>query len=143
MTQMQVLPPEVVTVIVPPGKYVLGDPCYVVPKEDWDDLLASCDYFNHPVGLVHGFQVLAFSTRYGDGTYCCNRGHKYGVDAGIIGLVPFAYAEEHDPSLSQIVEFQYNVKCTRDAEGVLTFGGIEIDTSGNNPCNWDEEDDEE
>ena len=139
---MQVLPPEVVTVIVPPGKYVLGDPCYVVPGKDWDDLLGSCDYFNHPVGLIHGYQILAFSTRWGDGTYCDNRGKKYPVDAGLIGLVPADYAEGYNDQASHIVEFQYNVKCTRDAEGVLTFGGIEIDTSGNNPYNPDEDDDE-
>jgi hypothetical protein len=39
-----------ISVVVPKGAYILGDPCYVVPDKDWGDLLASCNYFNAPVG---------------------------------------------------------------------------------------------
>ena len=41
-----------ISVVVPKGAYILGDPCYVVPDKDWGDLLASCNYFNAPVGKV-------------------------------------------------------------------------------------------
>ena len=128
MTQMQVLPPEIIKVIVTPGKYVLGDPCYVVPQEDWQPLLESCDYFNLPVGLCKGYQVLAFSTKYGDGTYADNKRRHYPVDAGLIGLVPWAYAIGVDPELSQVVEFKNSTTCTRTSDGVLTFGNIVINT---------------
>ena len=128
MTQMQVLPPETIKVIVPPGKYVLGDPCYVVPQEDWQPLLESCDYFNLPVGLCKGFQVLGFSTKYGDGTYADNQHRHYPVDAGLIGLVPIEYAIGVDPELSQVVEFKNSTTCTRTSDGVLTFGNIVINT---------------
>ena len=57
------------TVYVPAGKYVIGDPCYTVPNDDWETLLQSCDYFNRPVGISGGFEVLAFPTQYGDGVY--------------------------------------------------------------------------
>jgi len=74
------------SVVVPKGAYILGDPCYVVPNADWGALLASCNYFNEPVGSVGDFKVLAFGTKWGDGCYPDNKGNKYGVDAGLIGL---------------------------------------------------------
>ena len=135
---MQVLPPETIKVIVPPGKYVLGDPCYVVPDADWQALLESCDYFNLPVGTINGWQVLAFSTKYGDGTYADNKRRHYPVDAGLIGLVPWSYAEDVNPEYSHIVEFSFNTVCSRNEDGVLTFGTISIDTNAD-----DMHDDEE
>ena len=139
---MQVLPPETIKVIVPPGKYVLGDPCYVVPQEDWQPLLESCDYFNLPVGLCKGFQVLAFSTKYGDGTYADNKRRHYPVDAGLIGLVPWAYAENVNPEYSHIVEFSFNTVCSRNTDGTLTFGAISIET-GDDASYSDEEEAQE
>src|SRR3954453_15957780 len=49
-------------VIVPPGKYVLGDPCYSVPEDQWDELPASSRDFTLPIGRIDEHQVLAFST---------------------------------------------------------------------------------
>ena len=128
MTQMQVLPPETIKVVVPPGKYVLGDPCYVVPNEDWQSLLKSCDYFNLAIGTVHGYQILAFSTKYGDGTYTDNKHRYYPVDAGLIGLVPCSYAKDANSEYSHIVEFSFNTVCSRHKDGTLTFGSISIET---------------
>jgi hypothetical protein len=41
-----------VDVVVPAGQYVLGDPCYAVPDDKWDELLDSCNYFENPVGHI-------------------------------------------------------------------------------------------
>jgi len=128
MTIMHVLPPTTIRVEVAAGKYVLGDPCYVVPDLDWQDLLKSCEYFEQPIGEVHGHQVLGFSTRWGDGTYADNQHRHYPVDAGLIGLVPIEYAIGVDPELSQVVEFKNSTTCTRTSDGVLTFGNIVINT---------------
>lgn len=113
------------SVVVPAGKYVLGDPCYVVPDKDWGDLLASCNYFNQPVGSVGDFKVLSFGTKWGDGCYRDNNGNIYPVDAGMIGLVPFAYAEIESDSV--IVSFSEPTLCQND-DGILKFGSYVIDT---------------
>ena len=124
------------TVLVPAGKYVLGDPCYVVPNDDWDELLQSCGYFaENCIGFVRRedrsrINVLAFGTMWGDGCYFDNKGREYPVDAGLIGLVPLAYAnhEELDED-TVIVEFTKPTKCTKHEGGRLVFGDIVIDTN--------------
>jgi hypothetical protein len=122
------------TVNVQAGKYVLGDPCYTVRDEDWSLLLSSCDYFTHPVGKVSNIEVLAFSTKWGDGEYKDNKGNTYGVDAGLIGLVPLEYAEPTEGSV--IVDFKRLTKCSRTEEGLLIFGDYVINT---NPDEYEDE----
>lgn len=114
------------SVVVPRGAYILGDPCYVVPDADWDALLQSCNYFNEPVGKVGDFKVLAFGTKWGDGCYPDNKGNTYPVDAGLIGLVPVAYATA-DWNDSTLVVFENETLCTND-DGILKFGDYVVDT---------------
>lgn len=122
-------------VIVPAGKYILGDPCYYIQDDDWSPLLESCDYFNQPIGQIGGFNVLAFGTKYGDGSYLDQHKNEYGVDAGIIGLVPLAYEGKPDHG-NQEIEFKHDSECWDD-NGVLHFGSIVINTAGG-----DEDEDE-
>lgn len=85
---------------LPPGQYYLGDPCYVIATEFWDDFCKAIDaadeeYPEYPGynGVIFEFQghkVFVTATNYGDGSYLDNLGNKYGVDAGIIGLIPEA-----------------------------------------------------
>jgi hypothetical protein len=122
-----------VEVTVPAGQYVLGDPCYAVPYEDWDDLLASCNYFQNPIGLItkdftKKFFVLGFSTRWGDGCYAGSDGKEYPVDAGLIGLVPIELVEDLSEHYGNIVTFNKETICSSNGDGKLRFGGIVIDT---------------
>jgi hypothetical protein len=122
-----------VDVIVPAGQYVLGDPCYAVPDEHWDDLLASCDYFHSPVGYVNvgytkKFRVLGFGTRWGDGCYAGSDGKEYPVDAGLIGLVPIELVEDVSEHYGNIVTFNKDTICSSNGDGKLRFGSIIIDT---------------
>lgn len=136
-----------VEVEVPAGQYILGDPCYAVPEDEWMELLESCDYFDNPIGKITRrdksyYRIVAFSTRWGDGSYSGTDGNIYPVDAGLIGLVPIqllgsdAHALRDD--LSKIVTFYTPTKCSSDGEGKLRFGHITIDTD---PA--DEEEDDE
>jgi hypothetical protein len=131
---MELLPVRSFSVVVPPGTYVLGDPCYTVAVDDWQVLLESCDYFNTPIGEVKGHKILGFSTMYGDGVYRGSDGKHYPVDAGLIGLVPYDYAAStvrDNRKIVQLVKLDYPTLCTRSQEGMLTFGGIKIDTENN------------
>lgn len=127
---MQIIKSRAFTVQVPTGRYVLGDPCYSVPNECWDELLASCEYFNEPIGTVNGIKVLAFSTKWGDGCYRDQFGHEYDVDAGLIGLVPISLAIKGDNVYTTIVDFIGSNICSTDGNGLLTFGKYVIDTDG-------------
>ncbi len=150
-----------VSVIVPPGRYILGDPCYSISGDHWDELLETCDYFEQPVGHVsvsvpaknfvyERFHVLGFQTAYGDGTYKGSDGNSYSVDAGLIGLVPVELAEalgaldETSPNYVSgkvIVEFHVPTTCSNEG-GYMKFGNIVIDTEGYDEDDYEGEDDD-
>lgn len=125
-------------VIVPAGTYMLGDPCYFVPRKDWMELLKSSDYFNSPVGVTNGNQVFAFNTAHGDGIYSDNLGNCYPVDAGLIGLTPFDYTTDTSERLGNLVTFAEYTICSCE-DGVLTFGDIVINTDRGSGTEEDDE----
>lgn len=126
-------------VTAPAGEYFVGDPCYAVPNEQWDELLESCDYFNQPIGRAGEHEVLAFSTQYGDGTYRDTSGHTYSVDSGMIGITPMAMTNKSRKELKRlgrIVNFECPVLASNHENGRIVFSGIEIETG-------DQEDDQD
>lgn len=134
------------TIMVPAGKYWIGDPCYSVPDEDWDDLLLTCDYFQgSAVGTCpNGAKVLGFGTAYGDGEYFDGNGRGYPVDAGLIGLVPVIEGwNREDSGVGKedgvyLIEFTKDTLCASSQDGrYLKFGDLVIDTD---PEEADEED---
>lgn len=76
--------------VVKSGKgFYLGDVCYVLSDDVYYDVWGKTGYedgYCEVPGIGFGFAV--GGTAYGDGTYSDGTGHIYGVDAGVIGLVP-------------------------------------------------------
>lgn len=128
-----------IQVVVPPGKYWLGDPCYVIRDEDWLPWLEATNYTKEDnlLGEIPNtkHEAVGFRTRFGDGEYPVEvedsrgySGHVYWnevttlpVDAGMIGFVPFEY--EPKPRLEglvHLVEFQHHTTVRCD-EGDLQF----------------------
>jgi hypothetical protein len=90
-----------------PGKYYLGDICYVLQDDVYYGIWGGED------GIIHtpeGDFVVA-STNYDDGTYFDDKGNKYGVDAGVIGLVPLSLATKENPGvkLGTIIEVKKQI----------------------------------
>lgn len=82
---------------LPPGAYMLGDPCYFVADKQWS---TACDNIGNRYSAMFELPseekywktketgtVLMLSTIHGDGTYCGSNGFGYGVDAGLLGAV--------------------------------------------------------
>jgi hypothetical protein len=78
-----------------PGKYYLGDICYVLQDAIYKIIWGK--KYNYEEGqftltddgigeCIESFAVA--STAYGDGEYVDLQGRKYPVDAGVIGIVP-------------------------------------------------------
>lgn len=122
---------DLVSVTIPPGEYYLGDPCYFFTYDDWDKVLATCDTFAKPVGRApNGDIVLGFVTAHGDGEYLGSDGFRYGVDAGLIGLVPRRAITRDLDFVNECcnkVGFATEVECT-NRKGVMTFGHVQINT---------------
>jgi hypothetical protein len=137
-------------VSLPPGRYVIADPCYHVPEDEWASVLETSNYFNmvdhagerrgkcwttfrKPDG-TEGF-VAAWDTKSGDGEYRDQEGRKYGVDAGMIGIIPLADCD-FDPSLGHIVNFDTQFRCW-EQDGVIHFGRVAIDTDDGQDDEYD------
>jgi len=157
-------------VIVPPGKYYLGDPCYVMPSKHYDYALdVSGCFMTSPIAGVSALEddedghlrhinyyVLSFGTAFGDWVYPGSDGYSYSVDSGMIGLVPLEYVDKDKLGQSiekygTVVEFTEETEC-RNYGGNMWFGNININTwmmpeneenEHDEPREWDEEDDED
>lgn len=133
--------------MMPAGKYYVGDLCYVMTDEEWEQL---CTLTAPRMGtwgkstqgefeLADGRKFTCYDTKWGDGTYYDDIGHTYSVDAGLIGciLVSDIKANKYDNllDLGAILEFDEDF-VTSEHEGKIQFGYIVIDTD---PIYEDEE----
>jgi hypothetical protein len=121
-----------VTAKFKPGRYWIGDPCYIVPDESWQELLDSSEFLEMP-GKVGEVDVVAFGTAYGDRVYSDQDGMEYPVDAGLIGIVDLDEAEKAGwapprADLGHVIEFKDSFLAYCE-DGKIYFGRICIDTN--------------
>lgn len=91
------------SMVLPAGRYYLGDPCYVFNNHNsWMLLLEASNYLeefielNMRQGLRGEGWVAASNTQWGDGEYAATfHGARLGVDAGLIGVVHESIVKHH------------------------------------------------
>jgi hypothetical protein len=141
--------------VFPAGKYWIGDPCYVMDNQ-WEELGAATAWFGSDTynpncvnfdGIfvgANGNKCFADGTAFGDGEYGDNYGHRYGVDAGLIGLVPVSEVEDMN-SANRLGHFYvFEQPFTVSARnGIFNLGHVIIDTLGEDDDDDDFEEDEE
>jgi hypothetical protein len=120
-------------IIMPAGKYYVGDPCYAVPNDRWMEWLEAADYENERRFLLadlDGYDCLGIGTAHGDGCYEGDDGNEYGVDAGLIGVVHEEVGKKGSTLYAcQLVEFPEDFTCTyEEDEGTIVLGHIRIKT---------------
>ena len=117
------------------GIYYIGDPCYLF-DQSWQKILNETNYLEDGKHIIFRETVFCGSTAYGDGCYKDNLGRGYGVDAGLIGILPVSLLDI-DKKVSQeevknsdymhIVEMKEDFDCNVH-EGIFRFGDIKINT---------------
>ena len=126
-----------------PGRYYVGDLCYVIDDNDWDYM---CEYViennDFKVKERNNAHMAAFNTTYGDGRFEDDFGRKYSVDSGTIGCIhfdDFTVGDINGVDLAKLVErgsgavitFKEPFEVGMD-ESTIYFGDIRIDTDPNN-----------
>jgi len=114
------------SILVKPGTYYLGDPCYCFEGKKWGEILSKSDTLDEPYHEGNKI-VVAFSTAHGDGVYRDQHGHKFPVDAGLIGLVSKSLANMNPGDGALLVKFDKPQYCSAEG-GKLYFGPYVIDT---------------
>lgn len=126
-----------IATVLDKGSYYIGDPCYVIPDEDWHGWLNNCNFteVTNLFGIVPNTDLVAcgFSTAFGDGLYLLEKmaysGYKgewdsvaeIPVDAGMIGFVPVdSVPVSGRPDLNHVITFDNPVDVTWE-EGNITF----------------------
>ena len=135
--------------ILPAGRYYIGDPCYVIPDEEWHSLLEHVNYFEGD-GLFEykGCKMAVYSTAWGDGLYpgycsASNSFYSFGVDAGLLGAVPEELVSEEakgridSKELWVVVEESGSLVCWKEGRGLIHLGPLSIETD---ECADEEED---
>lgn len=102
-----------VSATLPPGKYYIGDLCYVMKQEIYDGVWGECHGYDSGAfehvgddGTTYHFAV--DRTRFGDGSYGGTDQRQYCVDAGVIGIVSIALCDEDN------LDKEFNVQTFAD-----------------------------
>ena len=127
---------------MPPGKYYVGDLCYVMTNEEWrefcDITLDGQKVKDGEFEFKDGRRFATYSTAFGDGVYHDQYGHSYSVDAGLIGciLVEDIKADKYDNllDLGAILEFDTEFVTSGGRgesgwEGTIQFDYVYIETN--------------
>lgn len=117
-----------------PGKYYVGDLCYVL-HDEWDEFcsltISGNQVLDGEFNLADGRRFATFTTKWGDGNYFDENGKSYDVDAGLIGCIAVDDIDVTHPSnfLSggNIVEFVQPFS-TFKAGSVIRIGNVVIET---------------
>ena len=131
--------------LLEPGKYWVGDLCYVLDELCGFDWSAFCGWMfdDDPSGRQHeggpntvqGKDLAFHGTAYGDGVYEDQDGRQYGVDAGMIGcvrvqdinLTASQKGHCHPCCGGHIIDFPEPFDTSYDS-GTIRIGHIEIET---------------
>lgn len=131
-----------------PGRYFIGDICYALPDEIYDNIWGNKYEYEDAFYKDEGFAV--HRTAYGDGSYQGTDGTNYAVDAGNLGITKIDEAQRYDNStlnnLGKIVEVKDSITmyCDDNCNFQFVVDGkyFEIITDGSD-YEEDEDEDEE
>ena len=114
-------------VTLPAGVYFIGDPMYVLDKDEWHDMVYLSESIYEPE--LHFWH---HKTDVGDGVYYDQEDHRYFVDSASIGVVPISMFTKDTKDVSSkkiglVYEFKNDFTCDYD-DGVFKIDDIVIDT---------------
>lgn len=112
-----------------PGTYWVGDLCYVLQADEWDELMIQTSLAEEAVAEIRGFKVGYCGTAFGDGVYMDEERNLYPVDSGSIGIMPLEKIKVSNKimQLGRIIQMPESFSI-ENQNGRLRFGNVLIDT---------------
>jgi hypothetical protein len=124
--------------MMPAGEYYIGDLCYVMSEEEWDEFCSITTQGNRCLDgefvLSDGRRFATYGTAWGDGSYFDQHRHEYAVDAGLIGCIllkDIKIEKNNILELGNVVKIDYDFTTSGglDWDGVIHIGPIRIETN--------------
>ena len=128
--------------MMPAGKYYVGDLCYVMSDDEWEEFCSITINGNKVIDgefqMKDGRLFATYGTAYGDGVYNDQYGNSYSVDAGLIGCIGVKdiRAEKYENllDLGSIMEFDKSFATSGGRgdegwEGLIQIGHVMIETN--------------
>lgn len=120
---------------LPAGTYYVGDLCYILADDDYDEIVCSFEYGDGDVYTVNGFTFAWSHTSYGDGVYQDKKKNLYPVDAGLIGILRL---DDHPEMLADLLQqneaglnhYKHNI-FTFNSEFDIEFYNGKFNVAGN------------
>lgn len=130
------------------GEYWFGDPCYVFPDDEWQQLCKLMfpnhnepdfdDKYQIRVVNVNGVHCYLFGTAYGDGSYDLKDSGEdiaeLGVDAGMLSMIPIELVNAkgwgETKWAGHVLKLEPGKKLIGVDFGDFFFGTLSINTSG-------------
>jgi len=105
------------------GTYFIGDICYALNEKIYDDIWGKKHGYRDGCFEVEKSSFVVARTAYGDGCYKGSDGVEYGVDAGVIGIVPKELWEKksqnYPPTGGRIVTVKKVLSFQSDGKGLF------------------------
>ena len=127
--------------MMPAGQYYVGDLCYVMDDEEWDQFCKITINGNKCLEgefqMPDGRMFATYGTAWGDGLYFDQHGNEYAVDAGLIGCIRVEdiHADKYDnlDDLGTIHTFKSDFitsggRGNPNWNGAIQFGSVAIET---------------
>lgn len=113
-----------------PGKYYIGDPCYLFDKS-WLSILKETNHFKKSK-LIDTTDFFIHNTQWGDGGYQGSDNFIYCVSSGLLGILPFHLINidnklDLKDTFFRIITFEKKFECSYN-KGVFLFDNIKIKT---------------
>lgn len=111
--------------------FYIGDICYVLDDNIYHGIWGKADYKDGAYETPEGYKFAVVGTEYGDGCYYGLFGDEYGVDAGVIGIVPLELCNDTDrygnriENLGRVVREIGKFSITRDERGTITVENMD------------------
>jgi hypothetical protein len=126
---------------MPAGTYWIGDLCYVMTDEEWNEFCSitidGMKCLDGEFTMKDGRRFATYGTAWGDGLYQDQHHNNYAVDAGLIGCIKVEdiKAKKYDDieRLGKIHKFNHDFTTSggrghQDWDGVIRIGSIHIGT---------------
>ena len=151
-----------------PGRYWVGDPCYVYPDAEWSDFVdlmydydeegghEVCHLKDGGIATYDNVQFFISNTRWGDGYYPLIQNGQIigglGVDAGLLSVIPEELINKWHPSGATLEDHEnfaghwitIESKCSVEStSGNFEFGEFEVFTDGSRDEFSEEDEDED